>query len=58
MGRDYANYLGRTGEAAGVAFWLGALESGRSSAQVAEEFLASDEFFARAGGIDLQDAAP
>jgi hypothetical protein len=47
----YRDYLGRGGEVAGVAVWLAARQSGQSSpAQVAQAFLASDEFFARAGG--------
>jgi hypothetical protein len=50
----YAVYLARAGEPDGVGAWTEALQSGRlSRAKVAQAFLASDEFFARAaaGGI-------
>jgi hypothetical protein len=46
----YANYLGRSGEASGVQYWLDALQAHQlSPAQVAQAFLASDEFFSRNG---------
>jgi hypothetical protein len=46
----YADYLGRAGEPAGVQAWLSELQSGLlSPAQVAQAFLASNEFFSRAG---------
>jgi hypothetical protein len=46
----YADYLGRAGDAAGVRAWLSQLQSGQlSPAEVAQAFLASDEFFSRAG---------
>jgi hypothetical protein len=58
VGGYYRDYLGREGEAAGVAAWLAALQSGQlSPAQVAQAFLASDEFFSRAG-MGLPNAAP
>src|SRR6185437_6194496 len=48
---DYATYLGRPADAAGETAWLSALESARLSVgEVAEAFLASDEYFARGGG--------
>src|SRR5262249_13885843 len=44
--RYYADFLGRAGEPAGVAAWLAALQSSRLSPdQVAQAFLASDEFY-------------
>jgi hypothetical protein len=58
MDRYYSDYLGRAGEAAGVEYWMAALQSRQwSPAQVAQAFLASDEFFARAGA-GLPNAAP
>jgi hypothetical protein len=48
--RYYADYLGRTGSPTEVAGWVGALQAGRlTPAQAAQAFLASDEFFSRAG---------
>jgi hypothetical protein len=50
MEQYYSDYLGRAGDSAGVAYWLGALQSGQwSPDQVAQVFLASDEFYSRAG---------
>jgi len=47
--RYYADYLGRAGAPAEVAGWVEALQDGRlSPAQVAQAFLASDEFSGRA----------
>jgi hypothetical protein len=58
MDRYYSDYLGRAAEPAGVEYWLEALQSRQwSPAQVAQAFLASDEFFARAG-TGLPSAAP
>ena len=49
VGRYYADFLGRDGDAAGVARWLAELQTGhRSAAGVAQAFLASQEFFDRA----------
>src|SRR5262249_39244122 len=49
LGWYYADFLGRSGDAAGAADWLDDLQSGRrSAAAVAEAFLASDEFYHRA----------
>src|SRR5262249_19933394 len=49
VGGYYADLLGRPGEAAGVQAWRDAVHAGRLSAdQVAEAFLASDEFLAKA----------
>jgi hypothetical protein len=46
----YRNYLGRDADSAGAQAWLSLLQSGQlSPAQVGQAFLASDEFFARAG---------
>jgi hypothetical protein len=51
VGGYYRDYLGRDADAAGAQVWLSLLQSGQMSpAQVAQAFLASDEFFARAGG--------
>jgi hypothetical protein len=58
MNHYYSDYLSRAGDQAGVEYWLGALQSRQASpAQVAQAFLASDEFFARAGA-GLPNAAP
>ncbi len=47
----YQTYLGRDADAAGAQGWLSLLQSGKlSPAQVAQAFLASDEFFARVAG--------
>jgi hypothetical protein len=49
VARYYADYLGRAGEPAGVAGWVAALQDGQlSPAQVAQAFLACDEFAATA----------
>ena len=49
VGGYYRNYLGRDADAAGAQVWLSLLQSGQlSDAQVAQAFLASDEFFSRA----------
>ena len=45
----FADYLGRAGEPAEAAGWLEALQGGELSPdQLAQAFLASDEFYARA----------
>lgn len=49
--RFYADTLGRPGDAAGIAYWVDELRSGRRSvAEVAGSFYASREYFVRAGG--------
>jgi hypothetical protein len=49
-GQFYAEYLGRAGSPAEVAGWVGALQAGGLTPdQVAQAFLASDEFYSRAG---------
>lgn len=48
----YQRYLGRDPEAAGLAFWLGQMNSGRHIEQMQSGFIASDEFYARGGGTD------
>jgi hypothetical protein len=46
----YADYLGRDGSPAEVAGWVGALQAGGLTPdQVAQAFLASDEFYSQAG---------
>ena len=43
----YAAFLHRPGEVSGINFWVGELQSGRETlGQVAQAFLASDEFYA------------
>jgi hypothetical protein len=50
VGGYYRNYLGRDADTAGAQVWLSLLQSGQMSpAQVAQAFLASDEFSSRAG---------
>jgi hypothetical protein len=52
VGGYYHNYLGRNADAAGAQVWLSLLQSGQlAPAQVAQAFLASDEFFSRAGQV-------
>jgi hypothetical protein len=47
----YQTYLGHDADAAGTQMWLSLLQSGQlTPAQVAQAFLAPDEFFARAAG--------
>jgi hypothetical protein len=52
VGGYYRNYLGRDADTAGAQVWLNLLQSGQMSpAQVAQAFLATDEFFSRAGQV-------
>ena len=54
----HAWLLGRAGDAVGVQAWLGVLpRAAATPAQIAEIFLATDEFFARAGA-GLLDGSP
>jgi hypothetical protein len=49
----YQTYLGRSGDAGGVGYWVGQLENGRTTdEQLAALFISSDEFYARHGGTD------
>lgn len=48
--RFYRSTLGRTPDAAGRAYWVQVIRSGRSPAEVAAHFFASDEYFASTGG--------
>jgi hypothetical protein len=49
VAHNYSHYLGRTGQSGEDAGWVALLQSGQlTPAQVAEAFLASDEFFAKA----------
>src|SRR5262249_2905025 len=60
VGDYYTDLLGRSYDAAGLEYWRAELLAGRLSAdQVAEAFLASDEFVAKAlavggGGVDTE----
>jgi hypothetical protein len=48
--RSYTDFLGRAGEPSGVAAWMTALQGRQLSPdQVAQAFLASDEFYDRTG---------
>jgi hypothetical protein len=50
MDTYYSDYLGRSADSAGEAYWVGALQSRQwSPDQVAQVFLASDEYYSRAG---------
>jgi hypothetical protein len=52
--RFYGDFLHRAAESTGRDSWFSALQSGRASmGLVAEEFLSSDEFFARAGNAGI-----
>lgn len=46
----YRSTLGRAADADGRAHWVQVIRSGRTPAEVAAWFYASDEYFARAGG--------
>lgn len=46
----YQDYLGRVPDAAGLDYWVGALGRGVTDEQLAASMIASDEFFAVAGG--------
>jgi hypothetical protein len=48
--QDYTELLGRAGDAAGTQGWLSQFQAGATSEAVAEDFLASDEFFSHLGG--------
>lgn len=46
----YEDYLGRAPDSAGLDYWVGALGRGVTDEQLAASMVASDEFFAAAGG--------
>ncbi|HEV7467543.1 MAG TPA: DUF4214 domain-containing protein [Candidatus Dormibacteraeota bacterium] len=49
----YQTYLGRSGDAGGVGYWVGQLQNGGTTdEQLAALFISSDEFYAGHGGID------
>lgn len=48
--RFYRSTLGRTPDADGRAFWVQMIRSGRSPAEVAAHFFASEEYFRSTGG--------
>lgn len=49
----YRSTLGRGPDAVGRAHWIQVIRSGRTPADVASYFYASDEYFRRAGGTNL-----
>lgn len=50
--RFYRATLGRDAEGAGKQFWTEAIRSGRTPAEVAAHFFASEEYYVRSGGTD------
>ncbi|MGV8968743.1 MAG: DUF4214 domain-containing protein [Cellulomonas sp.] len=48
----YADYLGRTPDPGGLATWLGAMGAGWTVSQIESGFIASPEYYARAGSTD------
>ena len=46
---SYQHYLGRGPDASGLAFWLGQMGAGWTISQMESGFIASDEYYARAG---------
>lgn len=50
--RFYQATLGRDADADGKRFWMEAIRGGRTPAEVAAYFFASDEYYARSGGTD------
>jgi len=48
----YRSTLGREGDVAGRAHWIGVIRAGRTPASVAADFYASDEYHQRVGGTD------
>lgn len=49
----YQDYLGRSPDAAGLAFWVSQMQyHGLTDEQLEAGFIASNEFYARAGGTD------
>ncbi|WP_034661285.1 DUF4214 domain-containing protein [Cellulomonas sp. KRMCY2] len=46
----YWQFLGRDPDAGGLANWLGAMQGGMTIAQMESGFIASDEYYAAAGG--------
>lgn len=49
IGDAYDHYLGRQPDAAGLQTWLGVMERGVTISQMESGFIASDEYWARAG---------
>lgn len=49
---DYAQFLGRAPDAAGLGFWDSMLEAGMTNAQVASQFIGAQEFFNFCGGTN------
>jgi lysophospholipase L1-like esterase len=49
----YQQYLGREADAAGLSYWLAQMHAGVRNEQIEAAFLASDEFYARAGGTQV-----
>jgi len=50
---DYLKLLGRAADAAGLQYWTTQMLNGLTDQQLEAGFIASDEFFANAGGTDL-----
>jgi hypothetical protein len=48
---DYTRYLGRSPASSDINYWLNQLSAGATNEDVIASFVASDEYFARAGGI-------
>lgn len=49
---DYAQFLGRAPDGAGLAFWDSMLGDGMTNAQVASQFIGAQEFFNACGGTN------
>ena len=48
---DYTRYLGRSPASSDINYWLNQFAAGATNEDVIAGFVASDEYFARAGGI-------
>lgn len=51
IGATYEHYLGRSADPAGLACWVGLMQAGESNEQIEAAFLASEEFYRRAGSM-------
>ncbi|MGH7135153.1 MAG: DUF4214 domain-containing protein, partial [Pirellulales bacterium] len=49
----YLNLLGRAADAGGLAYWVQQMQNGLTDQQLEAGFIASDEFYANAGGTNL-----
>ena len=50
----YLKYLGRAADDAGVAYWTAKMHAGLTDEKLEADLIASDEFYAQAGGTDVQ----